>query len=32
MSMKLLCWSTNQYANQLDMFPWVLKGVSLNFD
>jgi hypothetical protein len=32
MSMKLLCWSTNQYANQLDMFPCVLKGVSLNFD
>jgi hypothetical protein len=32
MSMKLLCWSTNQYANQLDMFPWTLKGVSLNFD
>lgn len=32
MSMKLLCWSTNQYANQLDMFPWALKGVSLNFD
>ena len=31
MSMKLLCCSTNQFANQLDMFPCVLKGLNLDF-
>jgi len=31
MSMKLLCCTTYQSSNQLDMFPWALKGISLNF-
>jgi len=31
MSMNLICWSTAQGSNQLDMFPCTLKGKHLNF-